>query len=51
MKTKVKILDIMQMLLEKQDNSDEYYRVWYANAIKDLAILMWVDEKDYWLTH
>lgn len=49
MKTKLEIIEIMQMLLDNQDINDEYYRIWYSWAIKDLASLLWKDTQDYWI--
>ena len=47
MKTKLEILEIMQMMLDKKENDE--FSLWYWEAVTDLAFLLWKDKDNYWL--
>ena len=54
MQVKIQPIDILQMTLERiydteKDSEIEFTNyTWYAMAIKDLAVIQWLDPNNYW---
>ena len=52
MENKLNLCELLQVTLERMwanDPSDEFLILsWYAQAIKDLAKITWLDPEDFW---
>lgn len=52
MENKLNLCELLQVILDRvQENewSDDFLMLsWYAQAIKDLAKITWLDPEDYW---
>ncbi len=51
---KIKNIDILQIILERICEAEDWEHIefntsmWYAMAVKDLAIILWLDPDKYW---
>lgn len=49
MKTELTVIELLQFILDNMDDTQDYYDLWYARCIKDLATLTWEDPNLYWI--